>query len=586
MSSILALWAGLLLGGGGAVTGISIHPTADHAEVIIAVDGDVTYRDFTLQAPNRLVLDLMGTTHDLPRDNFLGINRGGVLAVRTSQYSEDVVRVVLELEEIRPYQIVRGTGYIRVAVESPGASFQPWSSVARTTEVREDLSEESARLAAASLQPQQRAPAITISFSNTPIRDVLFAFAEYSGRSIVPGSDVTGLVSADIRSQPWDIALQTILESHGLVASELETGIIRVDNIQNLSVREQIEPLVTQTYRVNFATATELQLPVSALLSERGRVSVSEANNTLVVTDLPRVVASVADLVDELDIETPQVSIAAKIIFVQRTDLLEFGVTYDLKDSQGNQLNAITPGAADLDGNGQIDLPEEQVPIGTDVVSLGGNSIAALGNARNRVPNPTLTLLTSLLVGRHTLIGFIEALEAVNLSDIQAAPSLTVMDNQQARILVGERTPIRVIDQGTSVVGGGGGGGAGGQAATVPQATVQIEETGIILEVTPHVTAGDNILLEVRAERSAAELADSDAGVIFRTQEAESRVLVEDGETVVFAGLTVTEATENRSGIPLLMDLPILGPLFRVTRQQTIQRDLMILVTPHIVQTN
>ena len=61
---------------------------------------------------------------------------------------------------------------------------------------------------------------------------------------------------------------------------------------------------------------------------------------------------------------------------------------------------------------------------------------------------------------------------------------------------------------------------------------------------------------------------------------------VEDGETVVFAGLTVTEATENRSGIPLLMDLPILGPLFRVTRQQTIQRDLMILVTPHIVQTN
>jgi len=162
-----------------------------------------------------------------------------------------------------------------------------------------------------------------------------------------------------------------------------------------------------------------------------------------------------------------------------------------------------------------------------------------------------------------------------------------VMDNQQARILVGERTPIRVIDQGSSVVGGGGGGGGGGgQAATIPQATVQIEETGIILEVTPHVTAGDNILLEVRAERSAAEIADSDVGLIFRTQEAESRVLVEDGETVVFAGLTVTESSEIRSGIPLLMNLPILGPLFRVTRNQTIQRDLMILVTPHIVRTN
>ncbi len=591
MIAILATWAGLLLGSGGAVTGISIHPAEDRAEVIIAVDGDVAYRDFTMQGPDRLVLDLMGTTNDLGEESFDGINRGSILGMRTSQYSEDVVRMVIELDIARDYEITRGNGYLRVSVESPGASFQPWRSTQTQFQFREavEVGSEETAIVVGDQPAVQQAASITISFSNTPIRDVLFAFAEYSGRSIVPGSDVVGLVSADIRAQPWDIALQTILESHGLVASELETGIIRVDNIANLSVREQIEPLVTRTYRVNYATATELQLPVSALLSERGRVSVSEANNTLIVTDLPRVVATVETLVDELDIETPQVSIAAKIIFVNRTDLMEFGVTYDLKDSQGNQLNSITPGAADLDGNGSIDLPEEQVPIGTDVVSLGGNSLAALGNARNRIPNPTLSLLTSLLIGRHTLVSFIEALEAVNLSDVQAAPSLTVMDNQQARILVGERTPIRVIDQGSAVVGGGGGGGGAGggaQASTIPQATVQIEETGIILEVTPHVTAGDNILLEVRAERSAAETADSDVGLTFRTQEAESRVLVDDGETVVFAGLTVTEALEVRSGIPLLMDLPILGPLFRVTRKQTNQRDLMILVTPNIVRTN
>ena len=360
MSSILAFWAGLLLGGG-AVTGISIHPTADHAEVIIAVDGTVTYRDFTMQGPNRLVLDLMGTTNGLGEEHFEGINRGGIMSVRTSQYSEDVVRLVMEVDEIRPYTVERGDGFIRVSVENPGASFQPWSSATTRFQFREavPVDEEEVTTVRGTLPTIQQAAQITISFSNTPIRDVLFAFAEYSGRSIVPGSDVAGLVSADIRSQPWDIALQTILESHGLVASELETGIIRVDNIQNLSVREQIEPLTTQTYRINFATATELQVPVSALLSERGRVSVSSANNTLVVTDLPRVVRSVEDLVEELDVETPQVSIAAKIIFVNRTDLLEFGVTYDLKDSQGNQLNSITPGAIDLDGNGQIDLPEE-----------------------------------------------------------------------------------------------------------------------------------------------------------------------------------------------------------------------------------
>ena len=129
--------------------------------------------------------------------------------------------------------------------------------------------------------------------------------------------------------------------------------------------------------------------------------------------------------------------------------------------------------------------------------------------------------------------------------------------------------------------GMGGAGGAGGQ---LPQATVQFQETGIILEATPHVTANDNILLELRAERSAPQLAESDVGFIFNTQNASSRVLVRDGETVVIAGLTVTETDEVRSGIPMLMNLPLLGKLFRTTRRQQVQRDLIILVTPNIVR--
>jgi len=200
--------------------------------------------------------------------------------------------------------------------------------------------------------------------------------------------------------------------------------------------------------------------------------------------------------------------------------------------------------------------------------------VAALGNATTRVAGPTLRLLGSLVLGRHTLISFVEALESVNLSDIQAAPLVRVADNNQARIQVGERTPLRVVDAAAA-------GGAGG---ALPQANVQIQETGIILEATPHITDGDNILLELRAERSAPQLAESDAGFIFTTQEAETRVLVRDGQTVVIGGLTVTETEEVRSGIPLLMNLPVIGSLFRVTRESQEQRDLIILVTPHIVQ--
>ena len=282
---------------------------------------------------------------------------------------------------------------------------------------------------------------------------------------------------------------------------------------------------------------------------------------------------AVASQIQQLDLRTPQVQIQAKIMFVNRTNLNEFGITYDLKDSRGNQLNVVAPGAVDANGDGIIDFNTETVETGNNVFSLGGNSVAALGNANTRVVGPTLSLLTSLIVGRHTLVSFIEALQSENLSDIQAVPSVMVLDNNLARIQVGQKTPLRVIDQG--------GGGAGG---ALPQATVNIQETGIILQVTPHVTANESILLELSAERSDAQLAESDVGFVFNTQNAATRVLVQDGETVVIAGLTVTEQNEVRSGLPLLMDLPLVGRLFRVDRNQTVQRDLIILVTPHIVR--
>jgi type IV pilus assembly protein PilQ len=180
------------------------------------------------------------------------------------------------------------------------------------------------------------------------------------------------------------------------------------------------------------------------------------------------------------------------------------------------------------------------------------------------------------VLGRHQLIGFIDALESVQLSDVEANPQVTVLDNQLADLLVGELTPIRTIDAGAGAGGGGG----------FPTAQVEQQETGIKLQATPHVTADGHILLEVLAERSAAELADSDAGFIFRTQRAETRVLVQDGETVVIGGLTQTERTEAVSGIPLLMNLPLIGGLFKTRREQEIQRDLIILVTPTIVRSD
>jgi type IV pilus assembly protein PilQ len=571
MMSMFALWAGTLLAFAGPatqiapVTEVTITPMASQTSVLIAFDGDVEHRDFTMEGPHRLVLDLMGASHALPQEDFGSVNRGGILSMRSSQYADDVVRVVFVLDRRLGYSVVPDSRGLRISLENPTGDFEPWSSGATTP-----FFDPTTMVPVAQAAQQQEARRISVTWTEAPINDVLLAFAAFSGRSIVPGSNVTGFVTADINDQPWDVALQTILQGQGLAAEENDYGIIRVDNIADLNDREAIEPIRTNTYRISYATAAELQTAVAPLLTERGTATIGTGTNTLIVSDIQRVQDAVGELLQQIDIRTPQVSIQAKIIFVNRTDLDELGVTYELKDSRGNQFNALSGGFADLDGDGTV----EAIPQGESVVALGGNSVAALGNATARVAAPTLQLLTSLVLGRHQLIAFIDALQSVQLSDIEATPQLTVLDNQEARIHVGEITPIRTIDAGA-------GGGGGGQ---FPTAQVTQQETGVILLTTPHVTADGNILLEVQAERSAAELADSDAGFIFRTQEAQTRVLVQDGETVVIGGLTQTERTSAVAGIPLLKDLPLIGALFRTRREQEIQRDLIILVTPHIVR--
>ena len=574
MTPMFALWAGAVLSLSGPVTEVAISPAETGTSVLISVDGTVRFREFTMEGPHRLVVDLMGARHALPREEFADVNRGGIRSVRTSQYSADVVRVVLVLDRKMGYAVLPEERGVRVSFDGPGGDFAPWSSGTLSPIAPPEAPEQAAPAPAPSLlRPQQStARRISMQFTNTPIQDVLLTFAAFSGKSIVPGSTVQGLVTADIRDQPWDIALRAILARHGLVAQEDEYGIIVVDNITDLYQREAVEPIRTVPHRINYATATELSTAVTPLLTERGSVTTGQGTNTLIVNDIQRVQDAVAALLREVDVRTPQVSIQAKIVFVNRTDLDELGLSYELKDSQGNQLNQLSSGLADLDGDGTLD----PVPQNQAVVLLGGNSIAALGNAKERLTNPSLTLLSSLVLGRHQLITFLDALSSVQLSDVQAIPQVTTLDNQQARIKVGTDVPVRTIDAGTA--------GAGGAQGVFPRAQVTTEETGIILEATPHVTANGNILLELSAERSSAELAESDVGFIKQTQEARTRVLVEDGETAVIAGLTQTERTEVRTGIPLLMDLPVVGRLFRVNREQLVQRDLIILVTPHIVR--
>ena len=456
---------------------------------------------------------------------------------------------------------------------------------------------------------QSQQPPITVTFQDTDIRDVIASFAAFSGRTIVVGKDVNGTVTAEVKNQPWDVALRAILSGQGLAASEDPvSGIITVDSYANILNRQASEPLVTQLVSINYARAHMLvptiqqllqkdclanaQIPSSPNVTQanarpncvaRGLVAADSTTNTLIITETASRLADVLQYVRSLDVRTPQVGIKAKIIFVNRTNIEDIGLSYDLgtgTDQFFSQLvkrpDPATLKPIDTNGDGVPDALGGGTPFQGDKVLLGGNALSAIANANARVINPALSVVFSTALGKFQLTSFLDALQEVRLADLQAEPSIVTLDNRQASIQVGQEIPIRVLDANTANL-------SGAAPNAQPRATVQMKQVGIILTVTPHITNNRQILLLLHAENSDAQLAASDVGFIFGKQSGDTQLLVGDGETAVIGGLTVTQTTQSKSGIPLLVDLPIIGRLFGETRTDDEKRDLLILVTPHII---
>jgi type IV pilus assembly protein PilQ len=584
LASALFLAAPLHAGGtrDGEVRAVSLVPTSGRAELVIQVQGDVQVSDRTLTDPNRIVLDITGATLAAGMDQRIGydgVKRAGVLNVRVRQYTPDVVRVVLDVEHLMAYRVERSTGAITVSFGAQ-QGFTAWNgnAVAAAAVMAAEpaaaparqpaaTGREEATLSRAMGRTQNRPiPRITVSWNNASIEEVVAGFQGVSGLSIIIGKGVTATVTAEIVDKPWTEAFYAILASQGLSMQEMPGGILRVDAPANLAEIDSLEPTQTAVVRVNYARVAELANSLKGVLTpKRGSVIPDTATNSVIITDTKTNLPNVVDFVTQLDLRPKQVSIQAKIIFVDRTDLEQLGFKYDI-GSRSQFYNRIIGRPDPLKGGQPYDP-------GVNVVNLGGNEVAAIGNAAAVLQNPALDLMFSTAIGGFSITGFLNALEQVDLSDVQAEPTITTQDNKQATIRVGEDIPVRVIDANSP--------STAGQA---PRANVQFREVGIKLLVTPHVTNDGQVSLDLATERSSLQtLAASDLGFIIAKQETRNQILVSDGETAVIGGLTVTTVEKTRSGIPLLSSLPLIGSLFSFSTTRENRKDLIILVTPRVL---
>ncbi len=606
-----------------SVTAVSIVAGSGRAEVVIAVAGPVDVRDFTIANPHRIVLDLTGARLEGTGQSYDRVVRAGIANVRMAQFKPEVVRIVLDLEGARNYSVARGTNDIRVAIPTT-EQFTAWHSAGPQVEVvaaapaaqpnvtsdPDSTKPDSAVAAEAKAvaaevktaagaveaivedarQQRPQAQRITVTYNQADIRDVLAAFGGFSNRTIVVGKDVQGTVTAEIKDQPWDVALQAILQAQGLAASEDASGIITVDSYQNILQKQASEPLTTQIIKINYAKAPSLVVTMQGLLSKdcpqgalptantqqqqqmtsgtpqcvtRGNIAADSGTNSLLVTEVTSRLNALLSYVRELDVRTPQVALNAKVMSLNRTSIEQLGVSYDF-GSRGTFFNTLLPRIPE--GRTTPSQFESQVTV-------DGQSFAGIGNARRKFSGSSaLSLLFSTAIGGFSLSSFLDALTEQQLLEVQAEPSIVTLDNREARIFVGQETPVRVIDAGSL-----------GQIGTPVRANVTFKEAGILLRVTPHITNNRQIQMTLEAEQSDLNLVGGDLGFIINKRNALSQVLVNNSETAVIGGLTQIQKSKTKSGIPMLMNLPLIGRFFSQTDEREEKRDLLIMITPTII---
>jgi len=382
---------------------------------------------------------------------------------------------------------------------------------------------------------------ISLDVQEAEIGTVLRSLAGFSGTNIVASPRVVGKVTVKLEDVPWEEALAVILRAHSFGFVE-EQGIIRIDTAEELRqeqlaierARKQVEDLSALELgmvTIRYANANEVRDALEKMLTERGNIDVDVRTNSLIVNDVRQRVDLIVDMAQQLDTSTPQVEINARLVNMDTRATRELGISWSVN-------NFTAPGA-----------------------NLGGDLAIS-----NPVQNAAGVMRVGTVQNWGEMIATIEALESQNKAHLLSNPIITTTDNREASILVGQKIPLIVSDE-------------AGNAIT------QLTTVGTSLKVTPHINSETRITLDIHNEVSdLSSQATVQGGVIINTSESDTRVLVDNGETAIIAGLIRKVDSRLDTGIPVLMDIPLLGGLFRHSSDTKISRELVVFVTPTIVE--
>jgi len=433
---------------------------------------------------------------------------------------------------------------------------------------------------------------LSLNFQNIEVRALLQVIADFTNFNVVTSDTVTGNVTLRLKDVPWDQALDIILQAKGLGLRK-SGNVILIAPKDELNAKEKVEleakaqiaslePLRTQSFQLNYAKAADIANGLtgqgtsgatgnnSRILSTRGTVIFETRTNQLFVSDTPTKLQEIQDMITKIDIPVRQVLIESRIVIADDEFGRSLGVKLGLVDQRGTSGGI---SGYNVGGSNYIGIGGNLNAVGTQTQQTGATSgfsdtnfvSLPAGNPLGGAASPASVALTLFTAGANRFLNLeLSALEADGKGKIVSSPRVITADQQKALIEQGEEIPY--------------------QSSTSSGATaVSFRKANLKLEVTPQITPEGSVILDVDVTKDSRGTSAGIAGFAINTKHVQTKVLVENGGTVVIGGIFEQNDREDTSKVPFLGDVPYLGNLFKTKTKSSTRTEMLIFLTPKVV---
>ena len=552
------------------ITGIDVYDVDGTTEIEIRSTAPFTYTIYKQTDPYHVIVDLQGTDFGIFREK-MEIDKAGVLEIMpvSDDTKPDITRFEIALTVPADIEPVYKDNTLILAFDNPEVGEEETVETENQEQQVQNMTEEEIIPEVVEeetlFEQKYVGEKISIDFQDAELTHVFRLIADISGYNMIVSPDVKGKFSMRLIDVPWDQALDVILRNYTL-SKTLEGNIIRIAPTSVLAKEEEeiarakesqekAGDLVTRVYAINYSAVAAVKQAIddAKILTKRGFISVDERTSSVIIKDVEHRHAEYESLIDALDMPTPQVSIDAKIVEVRSDATKDLGIQWGMFWDPLNEHQDSLIFSGDDSLSGGVDGFNSDQPLMVNLPAIVGAGKG--GHIGIGYINSASTFMLDLQIS---------ALESTGKAKVVSNPKITTSDNEEAKIMQGEKIPY--------------------QTASQDGTQTQFMDALLELTVTPHITPEGTVVMKIAAKKNEADFTRQVLGVpTISIKEIETQVLVNNNDTLVIGGIFTSDTTKNVESVPGLADIPILGRLFQKKIDIDEKNELLIFITPRIV---